>query len=184
MAIYAPESGKSFAKPASGKYIGTVIDVVDLGICKSKNPQFPDPVHRVQIVWLLNILGSDGKPVEYSEAPSVKLSEPGKYRASRLYEIASGILQGPIPQPFTTFDIESVIGKSNELFIVKTGEGNDARSTIAGFLPVPPGVTPPGIPVDYKRKPHKTAAAPAGQPAQPTQPAQPAQAAPQAEVKF
>lgn len=176
MPLFAQESGKSFTKPASGKYIGTVIDVADLGLCKSKNAQFPDPVHRVQVVWVLNVNGPDGKPMEYSEAPSIKLSEGGKYRPSRLYEITSGILQGPIPQPFATFDIESLIGKSNELFIVKTGEGNDARSVIAGFLPVPPGVTPPQTPSDFVRKVNRpktaSAAAPAAQAAQAAAPAQ------------
>src|ERR1035437_4363 len=153
MALFAQETGKSFTKPNTGKYIGTLIDVVDLGLRtpKNPNPAFPSgPVHRVQVVWALT--GSDGKVFEYSEAPPNKLGiGSGTFKSTRLYSIASGILQGPVPQPFGTFDIESLIGKSNELFIVKTGEGDNARSEIAGFLPVPPGVTPPTPPADFAR---------------------------------
>lgn len=181
MPLFASESGKVFSKPATGKYVGTIIDVVDLGLCtpKSNNPAFSNaPVRRVQIVW--NLVGPDGKLIEYSEAPPNKLGTGGgQFKPTRLYTIVSGVQQAPPPQPFSLFDVESIIGKSNELFIVKTGDGDNARSEIAGFLPVPPGVTPPGIPADYKRKPHKTAAAPAVPAPQPAQPTQP-----QAEVKF
>jgi hypothetical protein len=154
MALYAKESGKQFSKPNTGKYVGTVIDIVDLGLCtpKNPNPQFPAvPVHRVQVVW--QIVGADGKSEEYSEAPPNKLGTGGgKFKPTRLYAIASGILQSPVPQPFATFDVESLIGKSNELFIVKTGDGDNARSEVAGFLPVPPGVVPPTAPAGFVRK--------------------------------
>ena len=185
MALFASESGKQFAKPATGKYVGTVIDVVDLGLCKPKNnnPAFSnEPVRRVQIIW--NLVGPDGKLIEYSEAPPNKLGTGGgQFKPTRLYTIVSGINAAPPPQPFATFDVESIIGKSNELFIVKTGDGDNARSEIAGFLPVPPGVNPPGIPSDYKRKPHKTATATL--PTPPAQPAQPAtQSTPAQEVQF
>ena len=86
-------------------------------------------------------VGPDGKPVIYSEAPPNKLGTGGgNYKPTRLYSIATGVLQGPVPQPFLTFDVESLIGKSNELFVVRTGDGDNARSEIAGFLPVPHGV--------------------------------------------
>jgi hypothetical protein len=158
MAMMAPESGKQFSKPNTGKYIGTIIDVVDLGLCKPKsnNPAFSnEPVHRIQVIWVLNTNGTDGKPVEYSEAPPFKIGEGGgKFKPTRLYQIATGVFGGAIARPF---DVESLLGRSNELFIVKTGEGNDARSEVAGFLPVPAGVTPPTIPAGFVRKINKPA---------------------------
>lgn len=179
MAMLAPESGKSFSKPATGKYIGTVIDVVDLGLCKSKNPQFPEPTHRIQIIWVLNVEDKDGKPVEYSEAPPFKIGEGGgKFKPSRLYQIGTGVFGGAIARPF---DVESLLGRSNELFIVKTGNDADARSEIAGFLPVPPGVTPPTAPADFVRKINRPVAGAQAAQAAPTQQAAPAQSK---EVQF
>ena len=186
MPLFADESGKKFTKPATGKYVATLIDVVDLGLCtpKNANPQFSNaPVRRVQLIW--NVVGADGKQFEYSEAPPNKLGEGGgKYKPTRLYTISTGVLQGAIPQPFATFDVESLLGRSNELFIVKTGEGNDARSEIAGFLPVPPNYPVPGVPAGFIRKINRQTATPSNQ-AQPISPAQQAavQNAP-AEVKF
>lgn len=191
MALFAEESGKKFSKPATGKYVGTIIDIVDLGLCASKNPnpQFPsEPVRRLQIVW--NLVGTDGKQFEYSEAPPLKLGEGGgKYKPTRLYTIATGVLQGPIPQPYATFDVETLLGRSNELFIVRTGDGNDARSEVAGFLPVPPNYPVPGVPTGFVRKINRKPATPAtglaqGQQAQQAQPVQPAQQATNPEVQF
>ena len=190
MAMMAPESGKNFEKPKQGKHIGTVIDVVDLGIVtpKNPNPAFPSaPTHRVQILWVLNTFDSEGKPLLYSEAPPFKVGEGGgKYKPTRLYEIATGVYQGAIPRPF---DVESLLGKSNELFIIKNG----GRTEIAGFLPVPPNVVPPQVPVGFVRKINKPAATPpvqTGQPANPyvnaAAPQQPASQPPaqQKEVAF
>ena len=175
MSLYAPESGKKFAKPATGKYIGTIIDVVDLGLKapKNTNPAFSsEPVHRIQVTWTLNtpdgkpFLGEDGKPVEYSEAPPFKMGEGGgQFKPTRLFTVASGVFQGAPPRPF---DAELLLGRSNELFIVKTGDGDQARSEIVGFLPVPPGVTPPTAPAGFVRKINK----PATQTAAPAVPAQ------------
>lgn len=164
MALFAPESGKQFSKPNTGKYIGTVIDVVDLGlkVPKNPNPAYPTgPVHRIQVVWAIR--DTDGKVVEYSEAPPFKMGEGGgKFKPTRLYTIASGVYLGAPPRPF---NVEELLGKSNELFIVKTGDGDNARSEIAGFLPVPPGVTPPtasAIPGFVRNADKPKTAAPAG----------------------
>jgi len=97
MAMIAPESGKQFTKPETGKYVGTIIDVVDLGLCtpKTNNPAFSNaPVHRVQIIWLLNVLDAlTGKPVEYSEAPPFKIGEgTGKFKPTRLYTISTRVV--------------------------------------------------------------------------------------------
>jgi len=113
MALFAKESGQQFAKPATGKYVATVIDVVDLGLKKPKNnnPAFSnEPVHRVQVIW--NVTGADGKTFEYSEAPPFKLGTGGgQFKPTRLYTIASGVLGYAVPQPFASFDVESIIGK-------------------------------------------------------------------------
>lgn len=190
MPIYAQENNNQFTKVDTGKYFGTVIDVVDLGLCVPKNTTFSSaPVHRVQIVWVLNTNGPDGKPLIHSEAPPNKLVPGGKYKPSRLYTITSGVLGVPPSQPFSLFDIESLLGKSNELFIMKTGDGNDARSEIAGFVPLPPGVTPPAVPAGFVRKINQPQRSQSAQPVQSAQsvqqpqPAQPFQPAQQAQER-
>lgn len=142
--------GKEFEKPKSGIYNGTIIDVIDLGLVKSKNPQFPDPKVRIRIVWVLGqtpggptALDTEGKPFRVIEQPTAKISSGG-VRPSRLYEICVGVLGTEPPVPF---DTEVLIGKSNQLFLTQEGE----FVNIKGFLPLPAGSVAPVAPAGFLR---------------------------------
>jgi hypothetical protein len=137
--------GKKFEKPDAGVFLGTIIDVVELGLVPSKNPKFPDPQVRLRIVWVLDKNDSEGHPYRIIEQPTAKLSDGGNNtKKSRLYEICEGVFQSAPPVPFNT---EDLIGRSNALFLAKEGD----YTNIKGFMPVPAGKTPPSAPAGFVR---------------------------------
>lgn len=149
--------GKEFEKPESGIFLGTIIDVVDLGLVPNKDPKLAAQV-RVRILWVLDKNDSEGNPFRVMEQPTAKISSAG-VRPSRLYEICVGVLGTAPPVPF---DTEALIGKSNQLFITKEGQ----YSNIKGFLPLPAGAVAPKAPANFVRakdrsKPGTTQAEPA-----------------------
>ncbi len=137
--------GKKFEKPDAGAFVGTVIDVIDLGLVPSKNPKFPDAKNRTRVVWVLDKNDSEGKPYVIIEQPPTRMNDGGGgSKKSRLYEIWEGILQHAPAVPYET---EDLIGKSNLLYLVKDGE----FVKIAGFMPVPYGKTAPVAPTGFVR---------------------------------
>jgi hypothetical protein len=139
------EQGKKFETPEAGVFLGTIIDVVELGLVPSKNPKFPDPQVRIRVVWVLDKTDSTGRPYRIIEQPTAKLSDGGgNTKKSRLYEICEGVFQSAPPVPFNT---EDLVGRSNALFLAKEGE----YTNIKGFMPVPAGKTPPTAPADFVR---------------------------------
>lgn len=166
-----PAGGKKFERAKAGIYLGTIIDVVELGEVQSKNPRFPNPKVRTRIVWVLNANDSEGRPLRYMEQPSSVMTPPGKFRASRMYEISSGVL-GTVPVPF---DDEILLHRSNQLVLMQEGEYVNLKA----ILPLPAGQTAPPVPKDFVRdkdKPKDTNGQAAVQSAAPSiaQPAAPA----------
>jgi hypothetical protein len=138
-------SGKKFENPDAGEFLATIIDVIDLGLVPSKNPNFPDSKIRTRIVWVLDKNDSEGKPFVILEQPPSKMSDGGGgTKKSRLYEIWEGVLQHAPAVPYET---ENLVGKSNRLYLVKNGD----FVKIAGFMPVPAGMTPPTAPAGFVR---------------------------------
>ncbi len=138
-----PSGGKKFERAKAGIYLGTIIDVVELGEVKSNNPRFPNPKVRTRIVWVLNANDSEGRALRYMEQPSSVMTPPGKYRASRMYEISAGVL-GTVPVPF---DDEVLLHRSNQLVLMQEGEYVNLKA----ILPVPAGQTPPPVPQGFVR---------------------------------
>jgi hypothetical protein len=137
--------GKKFTKPDAGVFLGTIIDVIDLGLVPSKNPKFPDPKVRIRIVWVLDKNDEDGKPYVIVEQPAAKASDGGGgTKKSRLYEIYEGVFGTAPPIPFES---ENFIGRSNLLFLAREGE----YVNIKGFMPVPAGQVPPVAPAGFAR---------------------------------
>lgn len=158
-----PSGGKKFERAKAGIYLGTIIDVVELGEVASKNPRFPNPKVRTRIVWVLNANDTEGRPLRYMEQPSSVMTPPGKYRASRMYEISAGVLGGVIPVPY---DDEVLLHRSNQLVLMQEGEYVNLKA----ILPVPAGQTPPPVPKDFIRDKDKPKDA-AGQTVQSAAPA-------------
>jgi hypothetical protein len=168
-----PEGGKKFEKPTPGIYLGRVIDVVELGEVKAKNPQFASAV-RTRVVWVLNAKDKEGKPLRYVEQPAAKMTPPTKYRASRMYEIANGVFNGNIPVPF---DDEYLVGRANQLVLTQSGE----YINLSAILPVPPGQESqvPPVPQGFVRDKDKPKQGQPQQNAAPQQAPAPQSAAPQ-----
>jgi hypothetical protein len=137
--------GRKFEKPDAGMFLGTIIDVIDLGLVPSKNPKFPDPKVRIRIVWVLDKNDSEGKPYVIMEQPTAKASDGGGgTKKSRLYEIYEGVFGTAPPIPFES---ENFIGRSNLLFLAREGE----YVNIKGFMPVPAGQVLPVAPAGFVR---------------------------------
>jgi len=134
--------GTQFEKANEGIYLGTIIDVVELGEVKSRDPRFGSKT-RTRIVWVLNATDKQGKPLRVMESPVSKVTPPGKYRASRLYEIAQAVL-GTVPDPF---DDEILIGRSNQLVLQRAGEWVNIKA----ILPLPAGAVRPVVPAGFIR---------------------------------
>lgn len=138
------KGGKKFEKPDAGVFGGTIVDIVDLGMVANKNPEFA-PSLRVRIIWVLDKNDSEGKPYRIMEQPTQKLSDgSGKFRKSRLYEIVEGVTG---QAPSFPFDPETLLGRSNNLFLAKEGE----YTNIKGFMPLNPGQVAPKAPADFVR---------------------------------
>lgn len=144
MSVIEP-GGQKFERPDAGAFLGTVIDVIDLGLVPSKNPKFPDPKNRTRLVWVLDKNDSTGKPYVIIEQPPTRMNDGSTgFKKSRLYEIWEGILQAAPAVPYET---ENLIGKSNLLYLSREGE----FVKILGFMPVPAGKTPPVAPAGFVR---------------------------------
>ena len=146
--MIVPPGGNQFdqPKPDAGMFLGTLIDVADLGFVTPKNPNFPGPpVHRIKLVWVLDKKDKDGKPFIVTQVPPLKMVDGGKgSKKSRLYEIWEGVLG---TAPAVPYETEDLIGHSNLLYLAKEGD----YVVIKGFMPVPSGQVPPKAPVDFVR---------------------------------
>lgn len=135
------DNQKEFEKPKSGAYIGTVVDVVDLGKVATK---FGEKV-KVRIVWLLNSNDSTGKPYQVMSQVNANMNQ----RAA-LYTIIKDILG--TPPPAGSFETENLIGKSNQLFIVtEKAEDGKIYANVRGILPLPEGTPVFVVPVGFTR---------------------------------
>ena len=140
------KGGKEYEKPAPGIYAATIIDAVDLGLVPSTNPQYPDAKYRIRIVWVLDAKDSTGRQFRVMERPPAKISSgSGKYKSTRLYDICFGVFGVAPPIPF---DTETLIGRSNRLFLAQEGEYVNIR----GFMPLNPGEVAPVPPADFVRE--------------------------------
>lgn len=134
-----------YENPMSGAYNGIVVDVSEMYNVPGKF----GARNKVRIIWVLDKADSKGKPYRVMEQVNATINEKG-----RLYEIAKGVLGAPPP---VRFDTESLIGRSNQLFIVvETGTDGKQYAHVKGILPLPPGVTPPAIPADFVRAKDRT----------------------------
>lgn len=150
-------NSKQFENPDSGTFTGVIADVVDLGPVTGN---FGTKI-MTRIVWVLGkpdgsgyALDSEGKPYRVIKQVNAVLCD--KPKKSNLYTIVEKVLGQP---PSTIFDGEDLIGRSNQLFIVKQpkANGNGDFANIVGILPLPAGVKPLAIPGDFVRSKDKNA---------------------------
>jgi hypothetical protein len=132
---------KNFENPNSGVFLATVADVVDLG---PQTTQYGTKV-KVRIVWILNANDSEGKPFRVMRQCTASVNEK-----SALYELAKGVLGTAPPVPF---DTEVLIGRSNQLVIVKETDAKTGKefANVKAVLPLPAGSVAPRVPADFVR---------------------------------
>lgn len=128
-------NAKSYEKPNSGQFLGTVIDVIDLGIVQGKFGKRA----RIRIIWVLNANDSEGNPYRVMTTVNATMNEK-----STLYGLVRGIL-GTVPT--IPFESEILLGRSNLLFVMKEGE----FANVKAVLPLPLGQVGPSIPVGFIR---------------------------------
>jgi len=156
---------KSFEKPESGQYFAVLADIVDLGeVTTTYNNQvkkFP----AVRFVWILNVNGKDGKPLQVQQ----RFNVTSLHEKSNVYKTLKQILGTPPPQ---NLDIETLIGQTRLLWInrEKSADGTKDFANVMGILPAmgPNGPVSIPVPADYIRVKNRpvTTAGPNGQPAQ------------------
>ena len=101
------DNNKNFERPESGMFLGTIIDVVDLG---KVTTQFGLKA-KVRIVWVLDKNDSEGNPFRVIYQATASVNERAK-----LFEMVKSILG---VAPSVPFDAEVLIGRSNQLYIVR-----------------------------------------------------------------
>jgi hypothetical protein len=137
------DKGKTFEQPDAGMFLGTIIDVVDLGEVTSK---FDGSVnHKLRIVWVLDKNDSTGKPFGVIATYNSHMAVKGN-----LYKAVSQILN--VPAPPVPFDTEILIGRSNQLFLVKnTAPDGNVYTNVGGIAPLQPGQAGPKAPKGFIR---------------------------------
>lgn len=159
---------KPFEQPDAGMFLGTIVDVVDL---PNQQTSF-GPKNKVRIVWVLGktdntpALDSEKKPFRVIGTYNASISEK-----SKLFELIKQIL-GTAPPLITTSEQLSqlLIGRANQLFLVKTQDANVPTKfyvNVAGVAPLTPGQVAPVAPQGFVRSKDKPAQVP-GQPVQRT----------------
>ena len=141
---------KDFEKPDTGTFLGTIIDVVDLGKVQTTfNGQVREKV-KIRIVWVLDKTDSEGNPFRVMRQVNASMNEK-----AALYELVKGILGGAPPVPF---DDETLIGRSNQLVIVKEPDLKTGKvyANVKVILPLPAGAIPPQAPQGFVRSKNKT----------------------------
>lgn len=140
MPFVVGDNKKPFEKPDSGVFAGTLADVVDLGIVPTKF----GAKAKVRLVWVLDKNDSEGRPFRVIRQVNATMNEK-----AQLFDVVKSILGTAPPVPY---DIEALIGRSNQLVIIKeNGPDGKPYVNVKGILPLPAGLAAPKIPADFVR---------------------------------
>jgi hypothetical protein len=136
MGLLLKESGDFKLVPA-GQYVGICVDVVDLGIVKTTWEGREKQVHKCRLVFELDALDDNGKPLRASRQFTVSLSEKASIRA---------FLEAWRGKPFTAvelkgFDTETLIGVAALIQIIHTERNGKTYDNINSIM-LPPRGTP------------------------------------------
>jgi hypothetical protein len=143
-----PAGGGKFEKPDQGLFNGTIIDVVELGPVTTIVPGVgPVTKNKMRIIWVLDKNDSTGKPFQVQGTYTFSMNEK-----SLLFKTVQQVYAPQAPP--TPFDSEYLMGRSNQLFLIKTAnpkDANDPYVNVSGLLPLAPGVAAPQAPTGFIR---------------------------------
>ena len=149
MALIVTDNKKQYEKPESGAYNAVLVDTADLGVVATK---FGNK-NKVRFIWVLGKLDGSGYAVDTEGNPFRVMSEMNATtnEKSDLFKTIQGIL-GVAP-PAGAYDVEQLIGRNNQLFIVreKSKDGQKEYANVKGILPYPPTLAPLPIPQGFVR---------------------------------
>ncbi|VVB52906.1 Uncharacterised protein [uncultured archaeon] len=147
---FTTRSGKEFEKPESGQYLAILADIVDLGIIKTSYNNVEKSQPMTRFVWLLEVNGKDGKPLQVQARYNNNLYS-AKGKESNLYKAIKQIL-GTAPP--VTLDPETLIGSVRKLFVIREVSEKGDFANIMGITPAEAGKTV-AIPTDFVRDKNK-----------------------------
>ena len=141
MKIKRPEA-KEYQQASDGSHSAVVADVIDLGLVHS---QFGDK-EKLQTVYLINELDSEGQPIRVSDFCTVSLDERSKL-TSRINVLVPGAAE------LDEFDTEQLIGKRCQIITEqytnpKTGK---TFANVISMKPLPASSPKVSIPLGFVR---------------------------------
>lgn len=140
MAVIVQE--KQYEMPEDGQYTAIVADVVDLGICTGQY----GPKHRVQILFILDALNSEGENFKVSIFANASLHEKATLRKT-----VKAILRRDVSG---TFDLDELIGTTVGVVTEQNESDGKTFCNISAIIPAPKGSNLE-IPSDFQRQVEK-----------------------------
>lgn len=142
---------KAFEQPDAGLFAGTIIDVVELGVVKSTYNGVESENEKVQVIWVLDKNDSQGRPFRVQSMYNANINmNPKSGKKSRLYELIEQVFQ---VAPTLEFDSEALVGRANNLFLVKETNPTTGKTytNVKGLAPLSAGQVAPKAPADFVR---------------------------------
>ena len=140
MAVIVTE--KQFELPEDGQYLAVVADVIDLGTVTGTW----GPKDRVQIVFLLDALNSQGEDFKVSVFANKSLHEKATLRKT-LKAITRRDITG-------SYDMDEIIGTTVGVVTEQSESDGKTYSNISAIIPAPKGQKME-IPADFQRQVEK-----------------------------
>lgn len=124
------DAGKTFENPETGVYDAVFADYVDLGVVTSNFNGVVSSKKKVRLIWLLTAKDSEGVNFRIMSQVTQTMFEKGK-----LYPIVKSV-SGAVPDPKAKFELETLIGKNNQLVVEKeTAKTGKEYSNLKAILP-------------------------------------------------
>jgi hypothetical protein len=139
--------GKVWEKPDNGEFQAVLVDLV---LYKDVVSQY-GKTDKLQVIWLLNAKDSEGNFFRVTKTiyNPVVSKVPGR-KPSKMYQLIEDVLGEP---PVGTFDDETLIGRSNNLLIIRGKDPVTGKvyANVTGIGPLKTGQTPLAIPAGFVR---------------------------------
>jgi hypothetical protein len=158
LSVQIDGGGKDFELVEDMIQGGTLVDIVDKGMCPNKfKPNGPDgkPAmqHKCYFVWLMSEEDSDGKNKRVFESFTVSMNEKATLR-KRLKEF--GLTQEKVDElkaAGKAVELDSYIG-TKRMIVLSREDGDNGKPFIkvTATMQLKKGQTAPDIPADFQRK--------------------------------
>lgn len=155
--IATASEGKTFTPAPEGVHQAVCVDVIDLGMVKSKftddkgNEKFQ---HKINVVWQIGETRDDGKRFQVYKRYTLSLNEKATLRK----DLESWRGRPFSPDEERGFDVETVIGANCLLNVQHNTSGDKTYANAVSVMPLMKGM-PKMLALDYQRPTPEQAAA-------------------------